>query len=608
VGAALIVLATAAAYGNSLAGPFVFDDKAAILENPSIRQLWPIWKTLCPPGHVTVSGRPVLNLSLAANYAVSGPNVWSYHATNLAIHILAALLLFGLLRRTLLLPALGDRWAAVAAPLALSVALVWAIHPLQTESVTYVVQRAESLMGLCYLLTLYCFLRGAGSPRAAWWFSAAVTACLLGMASKEAMVSAPLVVMIYDRTFLAGSFREALRRRWGVYAALAATWLLPAWLVISTGSFQFNLGGQRHSAGGISPWAYLCTQFGAIVRYLRLSLWPYPLVLDYGSATPHKVLEIVPYAVVVGLLGLGTLAALWRWPKAGFLGAWFFAILAPTSSLYPLVGQTISEHRMYLPLAAVVTVVAAGACVAGRRLLDAGSISPLSCRLLAICLVLCAGIGLGIATYRRNQDYQSDLALWQDTVAKAPRNARAQYNLGVAFADCGQFRAAIPHYEAALEINPRYAEAHANLGNALADVGQLDAAIACFQRALAIEPELAVAHYDFANVLAARGQIGEAITHYQSALESTPGFPEAHNNLAGLLAGRGQPDEAIAHYRQAVESKPDYAEAHYNLGNLLFRGGQVDEAIVHFQRVLEVRPDFAKARRNLELARRKRAE
>ena len=196
---------------------------------------------LCPPSHgETVSGRPVLNLSLALNYAVSGCDVRGYHVTNLAIHLAAALLLFGIVRRTL--PRFrgcggGQQLARLqlATPLALAIALLWAVHPLQTESVTYIVQRAESLMGLFYLLTLYCFLRGAGSARAIFWYAGSVLACLLGMATKEVMVSAPLVVLLYDRTFLAGSFREAWRRRWAYYLALAATWLLLAWLVAQTG-------------------------------------------------------------------------------------------------------------------------------------------------------------------------------------------------------------------------------------------------------------------------------------------------------------------------------------------------------------------------------------
>ena len=351
----------------------------AIVENPTIRQLWPLSKALCPPNHgEPVTGRPLLNLSLAVNYAISKLDVWSYHATNLAIHLLGSLLLFGILRRTFLLPAMRERWGAAATPLAFVIALFWAIHPLQTESVTYISQRAESLVGLFYLLTLYCFIRGVDSARAdGSGIRGAALACLLGMASKEVMVSAPLIVLLYDRTFLAGSFREAWRRRGRFYVALAGTWLLLGWLVISAG----GRGGTAGFGVGISWWAYLCTQFGAIVHYLRLCVWPHPLLLDYGTGTAHGVWEILPYAIVLGLLGAATVAALWRWPKVGFLGAWFFAILAPTSSVVPVATQTVAEHRMYLPLAAVLTGLVVGGYLVGQRLRAGGRFRCADCGL-----------------------------------------------------------------------------------------------------------------------------------------------------------------------------------------------------------------------------------
>src|ERR1022692_1539631 len=201
----MVVAAGLLAYHNSFTGPFIFDDFYSIEDNPTIHHLWPIWQTLSPPriGAPTVEGRPLVNLSLAINYALGGYRLWGYHALNLTIHILAALTLFGIVRRTLLQPRLQERFGAAADGLALAVAVLWMVHPLQTESVTYIIQRAESLMGLFYLLTLYCFLRaaGAGGPGRFWWLAASVFACLLGMATKEVMVSAPLVVLLYDRTF-----------------------------------------------------------------------------------------------------------------------------------------------------------------------------------------------------------------------------------------------------------------------------------------------------------------------------------------------------------------------------------------------------------------------
>ena len=159
---------------------------------------------------------------------------WGYHVVNLAIHILGALVLYGVVRRTLLCASLRQRYGDEARWLALAVALIWVVHPLQTESVTYLIQRTESLMGLFFLLTLYCVIRGSTSSGRRGWYAAAVVCCALGMGSKEVMVVAPLTVLLYDRAFLSGSFREALRARAALYAGLFGCWLVLVGLVAST--------------------------------------------------------------------------------------------------------------------------------------------------------------------------------------------------------------------------------------------------------------------------------------------------------------------------------------------------------------------------------------
>ncbi len=186
-----------AVYSNSLSGEFVFDDIGAIKDNPTIRNLWPLGPVLSPPPGTTSGGRPLLNFSFALNYALGGLNVWGYHAVNLAIHLANALLLFGVLRRSFALPALREKFGGGAVGLSFAIALLWAVHPLQTESVTYIVQRAESLVALFYLLVLFCVIRGAGSARPAGWYAGAIAACLLGMSAKEVMVTAPAVVLLY---------------------------------------------------------------------------------------------------------------------------------------------------------------------------------------------------------------------------------------------------------------------------------------------------------------------------------------------------------------------------------------------------------------------------
>ena len=581
------MLATVAAFSSSFAGAFVFDDDPAIVQNRTIRQLWPIWKPLCPPSSgVTVNGRPLLNLSLAINYAVSGYQIWSYHATNLAIHLLAALLLFGIVRRTLVLPTMRDRWGAAAIPVALVIALLWAVHPLQTESVTYIIQRAESLVGLFYLLTLYCFIRGEGadipyitksSPNgsqtacgfATFWYFASVSACLLGMASKEVMVSAPLVVLLYDRTFCAGSFREAWRRRHGFYLALAGAWLVLGWLLIRAGNLR--------STADLEPrqftwWSYLLTQPGVIVHYLRLVAWPSPLCLEYGWPPAQNVDEVLfPVIPVVALLVL-TLWALAKRPAWGFLAHCFFAVLAPTSSFLPL-GQAAFEHRMYLPLAAVVTGLVVGAWFVGRWLVDRGTISRPASLVLGGLLAMCASIACGTIAFHRNLDYASELSIWEDTVAKAPDSPRAHNNLGAALVNSGQLQKGIDEYWKALEIDPVNLTAHNGLGSALVGCGRGDEAIAHCRKALEIHPDNAELVNNLGAALASRGKIDEAVVQYEKALELKPDCAQAHNNLGSVLFERGRIDDAIDHFEKALASRPDYAEAHNNLAAALLRLG-----------------------------------
>ena len=449
----VVILAILAAYNNSFTVSLVFDDYPGITTNQSIRHLWPIWDVLSPPiSGVTVSGRPLLNLSLAIDYAISGDEVWSYHATNLVIHILAALLLFDLVRRTFLLPTMRDRWSASAIPLAFVIALLWAVHPLQTESVTYVVQRAESLMGLFYLLALYCFVRGestgwdgsctaiprslqrVGSTTAAptreavSWYAASALACLFGMASKEVMISAPLVVLLYDRTFCAGSFREAWRRRYAFYLALASTWLLLGWLVLTAG----NLGRSAGFAPDRFSWrSYSATEPGVIAHYLRLAVWPSGLCLDYGWPAARTWGDVLVPGIPIALVLALTVWALVKRPAWGLLGASFFAILAPTSSFFPVLDAAF-DHRMYLPLAAVVTALVTGTFLIGRWIARRAKIPLLVSQSIGGGLVLLAGVTLIALTVRRNMDYQDDLSLWADTVAKAPHNPRAHTSMGLA--------------------------------------------------------------------------------------------------------------------------------------------------------------------------------
>ena len=555
LGGALIAAAAAAAYGRSFHVPFVYDDAGSIVNNPSLRSL-SLWSVLKPlPGGMPVSGRPVLNLSFALNYALSGLNVWSYHALNLAIHILAGMTLFGIVRRF---------WPAW---LALMIALIWTLHPLQTESVVYLSQRAESLMGLFYLLTLYGFVRAVEAPGENRFLVLSVIFCLLGMATKEVMVSAPLVVFLYDRTFVAGTFRDAWRRRRGYYLALASTWLVLLGLVGATGS----RGGTAGFGLAVTPWAYALIQCQAVVHYLRLAVWPHPLVFYYGR--PGGTAAVGFDTAFLLLLLIGSFYLLRRPERTppdgsagrglGFLGACFLIVLAPSSSVVPVGTEMIAEHRMYLSLAAAVVALVGGLWILIARLAGARSL------IFCICLFGAAAAGLGFMTDRRIADYRSDLALWTDTAAKAPGNATVRANLGSALLRAGDPAAAAREGREAVRLNPDSARAHSGLADALAQTGDLPGAVG----------------------------------HYEAAVRLNPGLFEARNNLGVALAQSGRLPEALAQLQAAVRLAPDFFDAHNNLALVLAKGGDLAGAEREFSAAQRLRPDDAGVRGRLQRVR-----
>jgi tetratricopeptide (TPR) repeat protein len=584
VAAALLTAASLAAWANSFRGPFIFDDLPAIVENATIRTL-ALSRALAPP-HTgqPANGRPLVNFSFALNWAIAGDDVRGYHVLNLAIHTLAALALFGVVRRTLPSRPLAAKFAADATPLAFALAALWMLHPLQTESVTYIAQRAESLAGLCLLLTLYASIRGAESHTPTRWYVLAVVTCLLGMATKEVMYAAPLLVLLYDRTFLSGTFREALRRRPWFYAGLAATWLLLGWLVKQAGT----RGATAGFGLGITPWHYLLTQCGALIHYMRLTFWPDPLVLDYGTTIAKSLSEVWPQAALLLALFGATLIALVRCPPWGFLGAWFFLLLAPTSSVLPLTTQTIAEHRMYLPLAAIIAAIVVGAWyVLGRR---------------SVVVFIAIAIALGAVTARRNIDYHSAISIWQDNIAKRPDSPRPYGELASALSNAGRIPEALAAYETAARLLPNYPKVHHNYGVALAAAGRLDEAAAQFELALEQLPALADAHYELGNVRHEQGRNVEALGCYEAAVRLRPDFALAHNNAANILTIFDRTDDALAHYAAAVRADPNLPDAQYNWANALAHIGRFADALPHYEAALQLAPALVSAHENLGIA------
>jgi tetratricopeptide (TPR) repeat protein len=624
MGVAVLVAAIAGVYSRSLDIPFIFDDLTSIPENPNIQTLWPPWRAMSPPPQLgAAGGRPLVGLTLAVNYALGGLNVRGYHLFNVLVHVLAALALWGALARTLASPRVRGRFGGQGA--AFAVALVWSVHPLLTEPVAYVVQRTELLMGLFYLLTLYASLRAWDSARPGRWEAAAVGACALGMACKEVMVSAPVMVMLHDLLLRGEPWRALVRRRGRLYLGLGATWAVLAAILAGGAQIKGALGG----ASPISPLAYLWLQAQGIVHYLRLCLWPRPLRLAYDWSPP-TLLQGLPYALLLLGLVAGAVAARRKRPWLTFAACWFFLILAPTSSVLPLYTETLAERRMYLPSAAVVALVVLGVRAALVRVAAprGGTVLP-----VAAAAVAAAVAALGWLSWQRLGDYRSVLAIWTDTAAKAPRSPVARNNLGMALALDGRIDEALAHFREALAIDPGRALSHYNigftlshqgkpgeaigylreslrlhpadadahfaLGVALAATGERAGAARAFEESLALRPQDAEAHRELANALVAEGDLGAAGRHLEESLRLDPGDFRTHSKYGNLLTAVGRHAEAAAHYREALRLQPQDARTRNNLATSLLQTGRAPEAVAELERALRDDPRYALGHYNL---------
>jgi hypothetical protein len=496
----LMVLLIGLAYANSFNGAFVLDGRQEILKNPNVRSMqgWsgPAW----------LMSRSLTDFTFAMNFATCGENPADYHATNLLIHIASALLLYGLVRRTLVLPGLAGRFSGNAPWIAFFIAAAWSVHPLTTSSVTYIWQRSESLMGMLMLSTLYLAVRAHSSSMPLLWYVSAVLSCTLGMAAKEVMITAPIVVVAYDRLLLSKSFKEMLSRKWHFLLGLCMTWAFLGFLMSRKLSESAGFGSVYTSGASFS---YLLTQCKVLLHYLRLSFWPVPLCLDYGWPLTESGGDAWLAVMGVVTLGLGVLVCLRFAPAAAFLGFTFFAVLSPTSSFAPRPDNAF-EHRMYIPLAAVVALLVCCAYSLMRHSMPARKRLPwnrITAVGLTVILIMLAG-----ATWSRNRDYVSEEVMWRDIVEKRPENLRARNNLAAVLCERGETDEALDHFRHVLmttaHLNPEQfkeqnqvpydmrssspqncrVSALANLGFLAFQQGDTDKAIACYAEALRLFP------------------------------------------------------------------------------------------------------------------------
>ncbi len=484
--------ATLAAYAGTFRAPFIFDDR-----------VWILGGSVAHGPYGATAGRPLLSLSFALNRAVGGTGPLGFHIVNVAIHVAASVVLLGIVRRTLcLLPGLFPRPVDRLAP-AVGAALLWALHPINTEAVTYISQRSESLAGLLCFVALYAFIRASGGGGRAGWLVLSAATCAMGMAVKETMAAVPLLILLYDRTFVSGAFVRALGERGRYYLSLALGWALLGTLMSAAGprGVGFGLGYTSLSYGLVEAWV--------IPHYLGLCAWPHPLVFDRGADLVASARETAPWAcVTAAALGGAVLGVLRRSP-AGFAWSAFFLALAPSSTFVPVAFQPMAEHRLYVPLAALAALVSASVwSLLGRR---------------SAPLLLVAAASLGVAAFLRNGDYRDPVILWADTVRHAPDNERARLALAECLSGAGRDAEAAGQYGEALRIAPGDADARLGLVGALVRAGRLDEASAELRMVSPSVLKGADLHVLLARALDQAGRPAEAAAEFRRAAQINPG-------------------------------------------------------------------------------------
>lgn len=581
LGRLALLLLVLLCYGSAWRAPFVFDDVPNLLENDALAK--GRWSALLSGGTGdagdTLSGRPVSALSFWFNRLLSGSEPGGYRMANVFLHSVGALLLFGLVRRLAARarhPGVRDH----AIEVGWGVAALWALHPLQTSAVTYIIQRVEILSALGVLACVYAFVRGLEATEPRRWWILSILAAWVGIGAKETAVVAPLAVLLVDRANNAEGWGALLRHRAGLYGGLAAGWLLLAALGILSG----GRGGTAGFDSGVSPLQYLLTQAEAIVRYVRLIVWPHPLVFDYGTSLVSGFGAVWWQFTVVGLTVCLVFFGLWRGRLAALVAAWFFLLLAPSSSIVPVASQTVAEHRLYLALAAPIFA----AIVLAWRFLGRRS-----------WWIVLPVLGLlGAVTVARNADYRSARSLWADTVAKRPDNTRARINLALALLADGQSSQALAQLGRAVQLDPRSADAQFNLGVVNARQGRMEEAAAAYAQAVDLRPGFAAAHLEFSILNLELGAVALALKHARQAAQYAPNSAAAAYQLGNALLAAGLSAEARLSFERTVTLAPSHADALVNLGNLMAEAGGFDQAIAHYEHALQADSTLLAAHRN----------
>lgn len=615
-------------YSNAIYGPFIFDDEMYIIYNDQIQNISNLLKDFSGTRYIGY-------LSFAINYYFGGLNTFGYHLVNIIIHIINAILVY------ILIEAMGYRQEAIGKPahspvtIAFVVSLIFLVHPIQTQAVSYITQRLASLATFFYLLSLVLYVKtretgnGQGaignsnpspiahSPVPIAYYILSILSAILAMKTKEISFTLPFIILLYEFTFFRNTGLKTLSRFFYLLPFFLTLPIIPLTLIWPKGVNTLTAGidagemireQQLIDIGNISAYNYFITQFRVIVTYIRLMVFPVNQTFDYDYPLSLSIFESATFISFIFLLIIFSSAVYLYFRSRrthhahglliSFGILWFFVTLSVESSVIPI-KDVIFEHRLYLPSVGFI-LSATGALFYGFDYLEKETGKSFYNYLLSVLAVV--SVILALSAYKRNILWGDNYLMWLDNFDKSPNKAEVNNNVGIGYAHKGFIDKAMEHYLIAIRLKPGFAEAYHNLGIAYYKKGLVDEAIKYHQIVLKLMPNFPKAHYDMGAAYYYKGLPDIAMEHYETAVRLKPNFSEAYNNMGLIYYDKGFFDKAIEHYEIAMRLKPDFPGVYSNLGNAYYKEGLLDKAVEYYRIALKLAPGFSPAHSNLGVA------
>ncbi len=613
----LLILIVFFIYSNTLHVPFLFDDVNNIISNPHIRMTELSLDSLTAAamkGHL--KNRPVANISFAMNYYLNGYHVSGYHLFNILVHIISGIFLYYFIlitRRVYPCPALAHRAIPIFA------AAIWMVHPIQTQSVTYIVQRMNSMSSMFYMIAMFLYVKARllmlerqedvqkfkngklisvtnPYPVSVYlFFLGSLTAGIMAVGAKEVAATLPLFLFLYEWFFFQDMRGSWLKHNFFRFSGVLVLFLIFALLYL--GENPLAKIGTMYDKRDFTMVQRLFTEFRVVIFYMGLLLFPHPsqLNLEHDFPLSRSITDPVTTLICLCIIFFCIVFSLVTAKKqrlVSFCILWYFGNLVIESSVIGL--EIIFEHRLYLPSMMICLLLV----VFCYRYIGVNRFTT-----IFLCLLVMV---FSVWTYTRNKIWNNEITLLEDCILKSPNKFRPHYNLGIALAEKGMTHEAVKHYQTALRIDPEKASLHTNLGLELFMQGKKDQAITHYREALRLQPDFVYAHINLGTALLVDGKTDQAMKHCREAIRIKPNSAQAYNCIGNIHYSQVNMTEAIASYSKALQIDKRYAEAANNLGVALIQTGRTLQAIRVLKTALEIKPDYQEARINLERVIRKR--